>query len=277
MATVILKDVKDNPNLAPKDIQRTMLKDYKMIISYDQAWRAREASRKMIFGNIEESYDHVLSLKYELLNRNIGSHVEVQIGLDRAFERILFPLAFATFEGESSDNWFWFLKNLIKAFNSELGQLGEVSNEAFLSLHAKDKFVWSRRHFFEISKNNYLTNNLSESFNSWILDSRYLPVVDLVDKLRAKLMLKFNKRRKIGLKWKGKLVPYANRYCQEISKNLGSYLVGQTNVDEAEVENEYERRNINLKERTCSCRKWQVTGLLYIHVENYIGIIMNAK
>lgn len=156
-------------------------------------------------------------------------------------------------------------------------QLGAVSNEAFLSLHAKDKFVWSRSQLSEISKNNYLTYNLSESFNSWILDSMYLPVVDLVDKLRTKLMLKFNKRRKIGLKWKGKLVSYAYRYCQEISKNLGSYLVRQTNPEETEVENEYERRTTNLKERTRSCRKWQVTSLPCIHVANYIGTIRNAK
>lgn len=49
------------------------------------------------------------------------------------------------------------------------------------------------------------------STNSWIVYVRNLLAVYLVDKIRQKLILKMNARRRVGTKWRGKLIPYADR------------------------------------------------------------------
>ena len=36
----------------------------------------------MIFGNVEKSYDYVETLKYKLLRRNPGSHVDIKLEPD---------------------------------------------------------------------------------------------------------------------------------------------------------------------------------------------------
>lgn len=60
------------------------------------------------------------------------------------------------------------------------------------------------------SKNQYITNNLSESFKEWIVEARHMSAVDLADQIRYKLMLK--QRRCLRNKWKGQQVPYVERY-----------------------------------------------------------------
>lgn len=55
---------------------------------------------------------------------------------------------------------------------------------------------WSRHQFATFSNNHYITNNLSKSFNSRVLDARSLPAMGLVDKIRNKLMKQIEARRK---------------------------------------------------------------------------------
>ena len=64
-------------------------------------------------------------------------------------------------------------------------------------------------------------NNLSESFNTWVLKTRYMACTDLVDQIRIKIIEKRNERRMLAAKWKGVLVPMADRHVKELSKNIG--------------------------------------------------------
>lgn len=60
------------------------------------------------------------------------------------------------------------------------------------------KRLWSRSKFGEGSKVDYVTNNLAECFNNWIKKYKCLLIVDLLDKIRRMLMIKFRKRRRVG-------------------------------------------------------------------------------
>ena len=64
--------------------------------------------------------------------------------------------------------------------------------------HHDLKYVGSRSQFKPLSRNRYITKNLSESFNVWVIKGRYHPVVDLVDKIRVKKMEKRKQRRRLG-------------------------------------------------------------------------------
>jgi len=87
----------------------------------------------------------------------------------------------------------------VPELNKAMNTLYNASPKAWKELHDL-KYVWSRSEFKHSSRNHYITNNLSESFNAWVIEARYHPVVDLVDKIRAKIMQKRNQTRKVAAK-----------------------------------------------------------------------------
>lgn len=65
------------------------------------------------------------------------------------------------------------------------------------------KKIRSRSKFGTTAKCNYLTNNMSETFNSWVGELRYQPVLELLDGIREKIMVLFDRKRRIDKNWKG--------------------------------------------------------------------------
>ncbi|KAL9250892.1 hypothetical protein AKJ16_DCAP11100, partial [Drosera capensis] len=50
------------------------------------------------------------------------------------------------------------------------------------------------------------------------------------------------------------------RYVKCISKKVGGWVVRRSDDIHAETESPGTREELNLQEKTCTCRKWQVTG-----------------
>ena len=57
-------------------------------------------------------------------------------------------------------------------------------------------------------KCDYINNNLVECFNAWVRDVKDLPIVQLADKIREMIMDLFRKRRMIGERFYGKILPF---------------------------------------------------------------------
>jgi hypothetical protein len=53
----------------------------------------------------------------------------------------------------------------------------------------------------------YVTNNLAESFNNWIKADKGKHMDDLMDTIRQKLLIKWNHRKKVAMKFEGKILP----------------------------------------------------------------------
>nr|KAJ0184970.1 hypothetical protein LSAT_V11C900474590 [Lactuca sativa] len=203
----------------------------------------------------------------------------------------MFPVAYGVLEAENTKSWTWFLTSLQKAIGTPNGlvissdmqkglelaitQLWEAANTYSVSKHDRllneiatkcadaisylnenHKKIWSRSKFGTLVKCDYITNNISESFNSWVGDIRYKPVLDLLDAIREKLMERFDKKR---------------------SKNLGEYQVYRSSDNKAEVKFKGYRWDVVLDEKKCSCRKWQVTGLPCVHAAAFIAFTKGAK
>ncbi|KAL0385637.1 UNVERIFIED_CONTAM: hypothetical protein Sradi_2958000, partial [Sesamum radiatum] len=67
-------------------------------------------------------------------------------------------------------------------------------------------------------KNDYVTNNLSESFNHWVGELRSNPILTLVDGLRAKLICRLQKRKENSSKLSGILVPNSMKELNNIKE-----------------------------------------------------------
>jgi hypothetical protein len=138
------------------------------------------------------------------------------------------------------------------------------------------KHLWTRHLFSEASKSDYVTNNIAETFNSWIRHEKSLPVIDLMDRIRQMCMDKMYLRRKIARKLEGKVLPNIMKDLSERSRGL-KYIWRFSHKDggrDDEMLGEVKgvtkslvhwRQTVDLHERKCSCRRWQVTGLPCTH------------
>nr|GEX54034.1 uncharacterized protein [Tanacetum cinerariifolium] len=124
-----------------------------------------------------------------------------------------------------------------------LNDISVVNGEEIRYLNDNHKKIWSRSKFGTISKCDYITNNISESFNSWIGELRYQPVINLLDAIIERLM------------------------------NLGDYEICRGNENRAVVKCKGTRWEVILDEIRCTCRVWQVKGLPYVHAVAFIVFI----
>ncbi|XP_039815101.1 uncharacterized protein LOC120678000 [Panicum virgatum] len=113
-------------------------------------------------------------------------------------------------------------------------KINDVAPDAIEYLERDHNRIWYRSGFSEASKCDYLTNNVSESFNAQIRHLKGLLLHELVDGLRELFM-------------------------EEVVK------IVRSDDDIAEVTlidrwNNTRRHSVDLKNQKCSCREWQITG-----------------
>jgi hypothetical protein len=98
--------------------------------------------------------------------------------------------------------------------------MAEAKPEAMEYLKQNHKKLWTRSQFSTFSKVDYVTNNLAESFNNWITEDKTLHLDDLMDRIRQKLMVKWNNRRKIARQMDGTILAPILKKLKEESRNI---------------------------------------------------------
>jgi hypothetical protein len=135
--------------------------------------------------------------------------------------------------------------------------------EPWLNKH--HNLLWARSKFSTEIKCDYINNNLAESWNAWIKDFKDLPVHCMVDAIREKGVVLFEKRGRISRALTGVVLPAVVHQLNAASKGLGHLKVtkgtpGQAEVTEIYKDQEVRRHVVYLNDKACTCREWQVTG-----------------
>jgi transposase-like protein len=86
----------------------------------------------------------------------------------------------------------------------EMEQICPVTTQYLRDEYSK---LWSRSQFEPTTKCDYITNNIFKIFNSWIFEERHKPVLNLLDSIQKKIMMRFHERRRIVRIWKCPWVP----------------------------------------------------------------------
>ena len=146
-------------------------------------------------------------------------------------------------------------------FKWHMNKIFEYAPAALKYLDQHHGRIWYRSAFSEESKCDYLTNNVSESFNSQIKHLKGLLIHELVDRLRELIMKKRYIRRKIGQQLQDGILPGILKELNLISTNLKVVKVKVSDDDFVEVTllddwNNQRRHTVDLKNQNCSCREW---------------------
>ncbi|WVZ79281.1 hypothetical protein U9M48_026882 [Paspalum notatum var. saurae] len=125
---------------------------------------------------------------------------------------------------------------------------------------------WSRA-FFRIGSNcDLVDNNMCESFNNSIMDAMFYPVISMHEAMRKKVMVSIQENRARAKKWVGTICPNIFKKLKINIERSSKCDVLWNGKEGFEVqENAYRRYIVNLVERTCTCRSWQISGLPCCH------------
>ncbi|XP_058185703.1 uncharacterized protein LOC131302928 [Rhododendron vialii] len=108
-----------------------------------------------------------------------------------------------------------------------------------------------------------MSSSLTECFNPWILEEHELPVVDMVDRIRKKMMKSMCLRREKTSKWEQVICPYGASRLEKLYDLVKTWKVIPSSADIFEVDTD-PLVSVNIRRRTCSCW-WQLNGFPCCH------------
>jgi hypothetical protein len=102
---------------------------------------------------------------------------------------------------------------------------------------------------------------MCESFNKWIVEARYFPIITMLETNRRKVMVRIQQNRTKSYRWNIAI-------CPNILKKLNAYinLSGVCHAicngqDQFEVVHWSNRFTVDLNKKECSCRYCQLSGM----------------
>ncbi|KAK1352801.1 hypothetical protein POM88_052639 [Heracleum sosnowskyi] len=116
---------------------------------------------------------------------------------------------------EAVKNCFWEAATTTypEAFKCAMKALKKHSKGAAERLREFDPKIWSKAYYGTHSKTESTENNISECFNSWILRSRYMPLIDMLTEIHDMIMERMHQ----------KIAEMKNVECILLPKTLGAY------------------------------------------------------
>jgi hypothetical protein len=149
----------------------------------------------------------------------------------------------------------------VTLFNLAKARLAQHTPAEVKAIMNTDPHHWSRAWFRLGSNCDSVDNNMCETFNKWIVEARFFPIITMLETIRRKVMVRIQSNRSKALSWNTVI-------CPNILKKLNSYISlsgvfhaicnGQ---EQYEVQHWNNRFIMDLQKKECTCRYWQLSGL----------------
>ncbi|XP_076891552.1 uncharacterized protein LOC143543000 [Bidens hawaiensis] len=148
-----------------------------------------------------------------------------------------------------------------------------ISHEAYSWVLESEPLHWANA-FFPGARYNHLTSNFGEVFYSWASEAHELPITQMVDTIRGKIMELIDDRRLASTHWLTRLTPFREERLEKESIKVCALQVFNSDPSG----NKYEIRGdtievVDVDNFDCSCRGWQITGLPCCHAIAVIGCL----
>ncbi|XP_057247526.1 uncharacterized protein LOC104891244 [Beta vulgaris subsp. vulgaris] len=171
------------------------------------------------------------------------------------------------FSGTAFKESFWRAARTSSRFTfiAEMAAIKFLSQDAYNYLAAIPPKYWARHAFLTRSKSNLLLNNLCETFNSVIKEARDKPIITCLEWIRRYVM-KRNTEKWDGVQtYTGRFMPFVDKVFSWVKEEAKQCVMVPSRVGEWEVDYQHDRFVVNLRDRSCSCNKWDMTGIPCIH------------
>lgn len=161
----------------------------------------------------------------------------------------------------------------LNRFVAEMEAMKDLDEDAFkwVQQHTSPKH-WSRSHFRTSPKCDILVNNICECFNKVLLSAREKPILGLLENIRFYLMVRMDNKRESMQKFQRSICPKIQKKLEKIKEKSNECIATQAGKMIYKVRCMYgDQFTVDLCNRTCSCRKWDLNGIPCPHVVSAIG------
>ncbi|CAI9269996.1 unnamed protein product [Lactuca saligna] len=190
----------------------------------------------------------------------------------------IYPLAWAVVNVENKRTWKWFLDNLMEDIGGgewswhynplrwpqAMNEIKSLESRVYDYLIEKDPRFWSKAFFREGMDCDAVENRVYESFNSVVLNARRKPLITMLEDIRCWAMQRLWMEKQNGLSWDLDICPSIRREIEDLEELQSGY-------KEFEVFSRNERYAIDLNQRACGCKSWQLAGIPCVHAISAIS------
>ncbi|XP_045797177.1 uncharacterized protein LOC123891368 isoform X2 [Trifolium pratense] len=152
-------------------------------------------------------------------------------------------------------------------FTRAMNNLKKLNEAAWKDMNDLPPSMWTRAAFSTHTCCD-LQVNMCEAFNSAILEYRDKPIISLVEGLKFYMTNRIVKLRDYMLRYEGDICPMIQKRLEKFKKDADSWSpnwCGDSEYSMFSASNGTDTYVVNLKERNCSCRKWDLSGIPCCH------------
>ncbi|KAG5561539.1 hypothetical protein RHGRI_004547 [Rhododendron griersonianum] len=253
--------LRTNPKMTLDAMQVEIQHKYGVEASLTQLYRARRKALDEIEGNHAMAYKLLPTYAHESIDKVLGEF------LPESSHRLCCRHLFANFKkvhpGMLLRKYFW---EAARAYNQveyqqAMERIKNISKEAHKWLSDVSVNQWARHAFDERVKNDHITNNLTESFNSWLGHLRHKPILSLLEGVRTKVMTRIQKRHAKASTWVGSVGPHVKKRLAKAQRQSRQCTLLFCGGDEYEIIEDGHTYELNMSTKACSCREWQIAGI----------------
>ncbi|GJW65916.1 splicing factor [Tanacetum coccineum] len=217
-------------------------------------------------------------------------------------------LLWAVIKVENKNNWCWFMsllcddldlqdglgitiisdghKGLIEAtaasstveqnFLNHMDEIKRLDPEAYAYLMGREPGSWCRAFFQPAVKCASFENGISESFNSRLVNARGKPIITMLEDIRVYVMQRNWALSKQASELDDNICPSIRKKLNILKKQQRSWQVFPSGYQVLEVRKKDEAYGVNLIERSCVCKLWDISGIPCVHaVASYMHLHMD--
>ncbi|KAL0379239.1 UNVERIFIED_CONTAM: hypothetical protein Sradi_3229400 [Sesamum radiatum] len=161
-------------------------------------------------------------------------------------------------------------------FKARMKELQDLNQAAFDWFGDKPPEEWSRSHFNTNVKCDMLLNNCCETFNMMILDAREKLILTMLEWIREFLMRRLQENRDMAAaKWRGRICPRVKKIIEKNVEKVADCIPLKSDNFHYQISCfDGSQYAVDLSKHSCSCRKWDLTGIPCKHA---ISAICNKK
>ncbi|XP_043710035.1 uncharacterized protein LOC122658938 isoform X1 [Telopea speciosissima] len=160
----------------------------------------------------------------------------------------------------------------LEGFQKCSESIKSISLEAYNWVIQSEPEHWANA-FFGGARYNHMAANFGEMFYSWVSEANDLPITQMVDVIRGKMMELIYTRRVESNQWLTRLTPSMEEKLQKETLKARSLEVLFSPGSTFEVRGD-SIEAVDIDHWDCSCKGWQITGLPCAHaiaVFEFIG------
>ncbi|KAI8568527.1 hypothetical protein RHMOL_Rhmol02G0207700 [Rhododendron molle] len=273
IAEKYIDKLRDDPYKKVDCFKKEIRRDLVVDVSKWQLYRAKRKAREVIDGDMIEQYNTLRDYLETVMKHNPNCCLKLTVDrpgpdLPPVFSRLycmrhIYANFRKLFKGKELKDAMWRAASAGTIWEHEayMLKIEKMDKAAHLWLKKIPAEQWARSYFKTNTKCDILVNNLSESFNSYVLEARDKPIVSMLEWIRRKLMSRFQVKRMGMEKFTGTICPKIEKKLEgkiTAAKDCFPHFSGEFKF---EVDCHDTTYNVDLKDMTCGCRMWDLSGI----------------